>query len=558
MDEKKWLYDFRFLSPLLFIISFIFVSITLEAKVINGVDIPEEFIAKIKEYRWNYHHDNCIGSRDRADYFINELDYFIKQKVKYDATYYCKICDVFFPISSKCLEVRVPRSEYLCLDGFPENIDFRLPPECPYCGCIYPKRELNYEDEDVYEDLSLRSRFDEINSEIANPCERYIAMQEFLYNISDYEKYKIYFKYACSPNCTDVKENLKKSLEYFNKFLEKTEENVDFIFERDNVNYGYAFFKVELLRQMGEFEKASEYINKLEQITDGSSYFIDYIKELISKKNTKRALRPFGNKIHLAIMNSKSISKINIPKEEKVKLAKERNANKHNAFIQAIYAGDLNAVKYLGEADKTFITDIDYYDNIALHIAAKVGNVEMIELLLKLGSDIEAQNVTKQTPICLAIRCGNLSAFNYFLKRGANLNIIDSEGRTPLQIACIGKNKNGLKILSKLIEIEKGKDNYKESIQRCYEVTARWGCPETYYLLKRTGIIDLSSISKVNGNSVLELVKDNGAESILYKEYLDTLNDKNEEKLEAFKKADLYDVFMKRYEKECRKQKTER
>ncbi len=540
----------QYKTIIIFIISFVFIYTTLEAKVINGIDIPEEFIAKIKEYRWNYHHDNCIGSRDRADYFISELDYFIKQKVKYDATYYCKICDVFFPISSKCLEVRVPRSEYLCLDGFPENIDFRLPPECPYCGCIYPKRELNYEDEDVYEDLSLRSRFDEINSEIANPCERYIAMQEFLYNISDYEKYKIYFKYACSPNCTDVKENLKKSLEYFNKFLEKTEENVDSIFERDNVNYGYAFFKVELLRQMGEFEKASEYINKLEQITDGSSYFIDFMKEMISKKYTKRVLRPFGNKIHLAIKNNKNISKINITKEEKIKLAHKRNANRHNAFIQAIYAGNLNAAKFLGEADKSFITDKDYYDNTALHIAAKIGNVEMIELLINLGSDIEAKNIPKQTPICLAIRYGNLSAFNYLLKKGSNLNIKDSEGRTPLQIACIGKNKNSLKILSKLIELEKNKENFKESIQKCYRVTAKWGTYETYNLLKQTGIPDLTDISKIEGNKLLELVKENGAEKILYENFYNAIDLNEKENIEAFKRTDLYEVFMKRYEEE--------
>ena len=69
--------------------------------------------------------------------------------------------------------------------------------------------------------------------------------------------------------------------------------------------------------------------------------------------------------------------------------------------------------------------------------------------------------------------------------------------------------------------------------------------------------MDLSSISKVNGNKVLELVKDNGAESILYKEYLDALNDKNEEKLEAFKRTDLYNVFFKRYKEECGKLKVE-
>ena len=104
---------------------------------------------------------------------------------------------------------------------------------------------------------------------------------------------------------------------------------------------------------------------------------------------------------------------------------------------------------------------------------------------------------------------------------------------------------------------EKKKDNFKESIQKCYKVTARWGSPETYSLLKQTGVKDLSDITKIEGKNILELVKENGAENMLYENYLNALNCNNEKEIEAFKKTDLYDIFMKRYEEEHGKLKIE-
>ena len=545
---------------LFFIFSFILVSITLEAKVINGVDIPEEFIAKIEKYRCNYHQDCSSGGRGWCDFWIKELDFLLKKKIKYDATYYCKICRVFFPISSSW-KTNVSNSEILCLDGFPENIDFKLPPECPYCGCMYPYRELTFEDAIMYEGASFRAHFDQIITDLPNPCERYLFMLDdtLATATTDYEKSQIYFKYACSPNAVEAKDSLEKSLKYFDKFLEKERngKNIDSIFEEEGFRSEFAFFKLELLRQTGNFEKALECVSKLEKIEWVNDYILEFEKELIAKKNTKRALEPFGNKIHLAIKNGKSLAKINIPKDEKIRLAKEHNVHWHNGFIQAVYEENYSAINYLGKADKSFLEDVDYYKNTALHIASKLGNLDLVVLLLNLGADMEAKNIVRQTPICLAIRYGNLSVFNYLLKKGASLNLIDVEKNSPIQIACIGKNKNTLKMLSKLIDIEKKKDNFKESIQKCYRVTSWWGSPETYNLLKQTGVKDLTDITKIEGKNILELVKENGAEKILYENYLNALNCNNEKEIEAFKKTDLYDIFMKRYEEEHGKLKTE-
>lgn len=537
------------------IISSIFICIPLEAKVINGVDIPEEFIAKIEKYRYNYHHDCCVGGIGDCDFWIKELDFLLKKTIKYDATYYCKICRVFFPISSSCLNTKASNSELLCLDGFPENMDFKLPPECPYCGCMYPQNELTYENAILYEGASYRAIFDQINSDIKNPCERYLTMidEAIGTQTTDYEKSQIYFKYAYSPNAVEVKDSLEKSLKYLDDFLTKRYKEPDSIFEKVGFDFTLSIFKLELLRQTGNFEKALECVSKIEKTNHIKDYILDYEKELIAKKNTKRALEPFGNKIHIAIKNGKSLGKINIPKEEKIRLAKEHNVYWHNGFIQAVYEGNYSAINYLGKADKSFLEDVDHYKNTALHIASKMGNLDLVVILLNLGADIEAKNIVEQTPICLAIRYGNLSVFNYLLKKGASLNLIDVENNSPIQIACIGKNKNTLKMLSKLIEIEKKKDNFKESIQKCYKVTARWGSPETYNLLKQTRIKDLSDITKIDEKNILDLAKENGAENTLYKDYLNALHYDIDEDLKAFKKTDLYDVFMKRYEEEQKK-----
>ena len=538
-----------------FIISFVFINVSLEAKVINGVDIPDEFIAKIEKYRFNYHQDCCVGGIGNCDFWIKELDFLLKKRIKYDATYYCKICRVFFPISSSCLKPNVSNSEILCLDGFPESIDFRLPPECPYCGCMYPYRELPFEDVIMYEGASFRAHFDQIITDMPNPCERYLFMLDdtLATATTDYEKSQVYFKYACSPNAVEVKDSLEKSLKYFDEFLKKEFKEPDSIFEEDGFRFEFTFFKLELLRQTGNFEKALECVSKIEKTNHIDEYILDYEKELISKKNSKRALKPFGNKIHIAIKNGKSLGKINIPKAEKIRLAKEHNVYWHNGFIQAVYEENYSAIKYLVKADKSFLEDVDHYKNTALHIASKMGNLDLVVLLLDLGADMEAKNIVEQTPICSAIRYGNLSVFNYLLKKGASLNLIDVEKNSPIQIACIGKNKSTLKMLSKLIEIEKKKDNFKESIQKCYRVTSWWGSPETYNLLKQAGVKDLTDITKIEGTNILELVKENGAEKILYENFYNAIDLNEGKKIEAFKKTDLYDVFMKRYEEEQRK-----
>jgi uncharacterized protein len=60
---------------------------------------------------------------------------------------------------------------------------------------------------------------------------------------------------------------------------------------------------------------------------------------------------------------------------------------------------------------------------------ADVDHVDLIDLLLKLGADIEARDESGRTPLLSAAHSGNAPSFGRLLRRGANLGATDSHGR---------------------------------------------------------------------------------------------------------------------------------
>jgi ankyrin repeat protein len=65
--------------------------------------------------------------------------------------------------------------------------------------------------------------------------------------------------------------------------------------------------------------------------------------------------------------------------------------------------------------------------NIALHEAAAVNNIFMLNILLDAGANIEYRNEKGETPLILAIKSGNIDATKLFLSRGADPNASFSE-----------------------------------------------------------------------------------------------------------------------------------
>ena len=78
----------------------------------------------------------------------------------------------------------------------------------------------------------------------------------------------------------------------------------------------------------------------------------------------------------------------------------------------------------------------------ALHMAARRGNVEVSEVLLDCGADIEARDSLGETPLRRAVNCGKIGVAELLLTRGADLHSRGSKGLTPQSAARVGAMKN--------------------------------------------------------------------------------------------------------------------
>jgi truncated hemoglobin YjbI len=71
----------------------------------------------------------------------------------------------------------------------------------------------------------------------------------------------------------------------------------------------------------------------------------------------------------------------------------------------------------------------------ALHMAARRGNLEVIEALLDIGAEIEVRDQMGDTPLRRAVNCDKVAAAKVLLTRGANPRSKGSKALTPIQAA---------------------------------------------------------------------------------------------------------------------------
>jgi ankyrin repeat protein len=86
----------------------------------------------------------------------------------------------------------------------------------------------------------------------------------------------------------------------------------------------------------------------------------------------------------------------------------------------------------------------------ALHIATRYDNLRCFEILLENGADCNIQNLDGMTPLCEAIDLnGGFSYIQTLIAYGADVNISDQDGWTPLHYAY---NRGNVKIIRYLLE----------------------------------------------------------------------------------------------------------
>ncbi|NDC83880.1 ankyrin repeat domain-containing protein [bacterium] len=92
--------------------------------------------------------------------------------------------------------------------------------------------------------------------------------------------------------------------------------------------------------------------------------------------------------------------------------------------------------------DKTFLVPL-----YAIH----ANNMELLKLYIEdFKDDINQMNFFKWTLLCYAVVYGRTEIVNYLLEKGADVNIPDTSGKTPLMFAATSLNKH--EILKALLD----------------------------------------------------------------------------------------------------------
>jgi len=137
-----------------------------------------------------------------------------------------------------------------------------------------------------------------------------------------------------------------------------------------------------------------------------------------------------------------------------------------NRWIDAAYENIISEIKKL--IDDGF--PVDYEDGwTALIWASKNGNLEMIDILMKAGADVDHQNYNGYSALMKAAGWGNLESVKYLIEKyNANIDLKNIKYEYSSTSLILAARNNHLDIVKYLLK--KGA-NYKHSYPDFYDVS---------------------------------------------------------------------------------------
>jgi ankyrin repeat protein len=128
-------------------------------------------------------------------------------------------------------------------------------------------------------------------------------------------------------------------------------------------------------------------------------------------------------------------------------LKKQKENTENNEFLIACEDGKLDVVRKMIKSKKININFQSDNNKTGLIYASKVGNYDIVKLLVENNSDMNVQDINKNTALMFAILYHNDNIAEYLITQGAKLDLINIHGSTVMHIAASVGNK---KILEEL------------------------------------------------------------------------------------------------------------
>ncbi|XP_066457236.1 fibronectin type 3 and ankyrin repeat domains protein 1 [Eleutherodactylus coqui] len=132
----------------------------------------------------------------------------------------------------------------------------------------------------------------------------------------------------------------------------------------------------------------------------------------------------------------------------------KENGSGKNSLILACFAGHLDVVEYLRQQGASWESR-DKGGCTAMHSAVDGGNVKLIEWMISDGCEVDSRDSgSKWTPLMrVSAVTGNTHVARRLIAAGADVNVKDKDGKTPLMVAALNNHERLVRLL-----IEKGAD----------------------------------------------------------------------------------------------------
>lgn len=177
-------------------------------------------------------------------------------------------------------------------------------------------------------------------------------------------------------------------------------------------------------------------------------------------KGLKRAFKRLfsGSKLDMELIETITSNNVNKIKDliKKGANVNARDGVGNTCLMLACDFNNFETVSFLlsKKANVDFVNQFGY---TALHFAVQKNDLKVVRLLINSSEAIVEKMINKKddlgnTPLHLAIDSGNANVVDFLVKKGADLNIRNSQGERPLDIA---RKKQYFKIIEVLANTKK-------------------------------------------------------------------------------------------------------